>query len=80
LSRSTPWHTFDVEYDYLVTAVGAIPNTFGVPGVAENCMFFKAGARYKLSAVDPQREGRPHALRVGELRLPRLDVAPGFNP
>ena len=31
-----PWHTFDVEYDYLVTAVGAVPNTFGVPGVEEN--------------------------------------------
>ena len=36
-----PWHTFDVEYDYLVTAVGAVPNTFGVPGVEENAMFFK---------------------------------------
>mmetsp|Transcript_8228 Transcript_8228/g.20796 ORF Transcript_8228/g.20796 Transcript_8228/m.20796 type:complete len:612 (+) Transcript_8228:214-2049(+) len=36
-----PWHTFDISYDYLITAVGAIPNTFGVPGVAENCMFFK---------------------------------------
>lgn len=38
---SCPWHTFDIEYDYLVTAVGAVPNTFGVPGVQENCMFFK---------------------------------------
>lgn len=36
-----PWHTFDIDYDYLVTAVGAVPNTFGVPGVQENCMFFK---------------------------------------
>ena len=36
-----PWHTFDVEYDYLVTSVGAVPNTFGVPGVEENAMFFK---------------------------------------
>jgi NADH:ubiquinone reductase (non-electrogenic) len=39
--QSCEWHTFDVEYDYLVTAVGAVPNTFGVPGVEENCMFFK---------------------------------------
>ena len=39
--RRCPWHTFDVDYDYLVTAVGAVPNTFGVPGVEENCMFFK---------------------------------------
>ena len=38
---SCPWHTFDVDYDYLITAVGAVPNTFGVPGVQENCMFFK---------------------------------------
>ena len=36
-----PWHAFDVEYDYLVTAVGAVPNTFGVPGVEEHAMFFK---------------------------------------
>ena len=35
-----PWHTFDVEYDYLVTAVGAVPNTFGVP-VSRRSMFFK---------------------------------------
>ena len=38
---SCPWHTFEVDYDYLITAVGAVPNTFGVPGVQENCMFFK---------------------------------------
>jgi len=35
------WRTFELEYDYLITAVGAMPNTFGVPGVEENCMFFK---------------------------------------
>jgi NADH:ubiquinone reductase (non-electrogenic) len=40
-SDKAPWKTFDLEYDYLVTAVGAVPNTFGVPGVEENCMFFK---------------------------------------
>ena len=40
-SDACPWHTFEVEYDYLVTAVGAVPNTFGVPGVEEHAMFFK---------------------------------------
>ena len=39
--KDCPWHTFDIDYDYLVTAVGAIPNTFGVPGVEEHTMFFK---------------------------------------
>lgn len=41
MAGSCPWHVFDVEYDYLVVACGAVPNTFGVPGVAENAMFFK---------------------------------------
>ena len=40
-AMACPWHTFDVEYDYLVTAVGAVPNTLGVKGVEENCLFFK---------------------------------------
>ena len=41
LAMSQKWKEFDLEYDYLVTAVGAVPNTFGVPGVKEHCMFFK---------------------------------------
>jgi len=41
LAVSQAWKEFDLEYDYLVTAVGAVPNTFGVPGVQEHCMFFK---------------------------------------
>lgn len=32
---------FDVGYDILVIAVGAVSNTFGVPGVAEHAMFLK---------------------------------------
>lgn len=32
---------FDLEYDYLVVAVGAQVNTFNTPGVAENCYFLK---------------------------------------
>eukprot|EP01114_Cavostelium_apophysatum_P020040 TRINITY_DN660_c0_g2_i3.p1 TRINITY_DN660_c0_g2~~TRINITY_DN660_c0_g2_i3.p1 ORF type:complete len:624 (+),score=111.34 TRINITY_DN660_c0_g2_i3:535-2406(+) len=32
---------FELEYDHLVVAVGAINNTFGTPGVYENCHFLK---------------------------------------
>merc|ERR1712224_274000 len=30
-----------LEYDHLVVAVGAQPNTFGIPGVQENAHFLK---------------------------------------
>ncbi|XP_044495922.1 external alternative NAD(P)H-ubiquinone oxidoreductase B2, mitochondrial-like [Mangifera indica] len=32
---------FAVDYDYLVIAMGARPNTFNTPGVEENCHFLK---------------------------------------
>jgi NADH:ubiquinone reductase (non-electrogenic) len=32
---------FELEYDYLVVAVGATPNTFGTKGVEEYCNFLK---------------------------------------
>jgi NADH:ubiquinone reductase (non-electrogenic) len=32
---------FELEYDYLVIAVGAVNNTFGIPGVHERAMFLK---------------------------------------
>ncbi len=32
---------FDLKYDYLVIAVGAVNNTFGIPGVAEQALFLK---------------------------------------
>ena len=41
LGRSCPWHSFELDYDYLVVGVGAVPNTFGVPGVRRYCSFFK---------------------------------------
>lgn len=34
-------HGFDVAYDVLVIGVGAVSNSFGVPGVAEHAMFLK---------------------------------------
>eukprot|EP01080_Neovahlkampfia_damariscottae_P007353 gene7353-11675_t len=33
---------FKVDYDYLVVAVGAVNNTFGIKGVNENCHFLKS--------------------------------------
>lgn len=32
---------FNIEYDYLIIAVGAKTNTFGIKGVDSNCMFLK---------------------------------------
>ena len=37
----TDRHEFEVDYDVLVIAVGAVSNTFNVPGVAEHAMFLK---------------------------------------
>ncbi|KAL0300757.1 UNVERIFIED_CONTAM: External alternative NAD(P)H-ubiquinone oxidoreductase B2, mitochondrial [Sesamum radiatum] len=42
----------DVDYDYLVIAIGAPANTFNIPGVAENCHFLKLFAEEKF-----QRDG-----------------------
>ena len=36
-------------YDYLVISVGAFSNTFGVPGVKENCLFLKSIEGIKIS-------------------------------
>ncbi len=33
--------TFELSYDYLVITVGAINNTFGIPGVQEHALFLK---------------------------------------
>ena len=38
-AQSSP--TFTLEYDKLVVAVGAVPNTFNIPGVKENAFFLK---------------------------------------
>mmetsp|Transcript_13474 Transcript_13474/g.54004 ORF Transcript_13474/g.54004 Transcript_13474/m.54004 type:complete len:401 (+) Transcript_13474:1210-2412(+) len=34
-------NVFDIPYDYLIVGVGASTNTFGIPGVEENCFFLK---------------------------------------
>ena len=38
---ATDRHEFDVRFDVLVIAVGAVSNSFGVPGVAEHAMHLK---------------------------------------
>lgn len=39
---------FEVDYDYLIVAVGAMSNTFGTEGVKEYCHFLKV-LRFSLS-------------------------------
>lgn len=39
--KSADGETNEIHYDYLVMAVGAKPNTFGIPGVYENASFLK---------------------------------------
>lgn len=34
-------HPIEIKYDYLVSAVGAEPNTFGIPGVEKHGLFLK---------------------------------------
>lgn len=34
-------HTYELTYDYLVIGVGALSNTFGIPGVSEHAYFLK---------------------------------------
>jgi len=33
--------SFTVDYDYAIVTIGAATNTFGIPGVRENCNFLK---------------------------------------
>ncbi|XP_076800295.1 putative NADH dehydrogenase [Clavelina lepadiformis] len=40
-SEVTPDHIYDIPYDKLVIAVGALSNTFGIPGVKNHAFFLK---------------------------------------
>mmetsp|Transcript_48477 Transcript_48477/g.113464 ORF Transcript_48477/g.113464 Transcript_48477/m.113464 type:complete len:514 (-) Transcript_48477:85-1626(-) len=53
----------DLNYDHLVVAVGAQPNTFGIPGVAEHAKFLKE--------IEHGRDVRAHFLN----RVEQADVA-----
>jgi NADH:ubiquinone reductase (non-electrogenic) len=47
---------FELDYDFLVVAVGAQPATFGIPGVAEHACFMKeARLFFSLSLGDDGR-------------------------
>lgn len=41
VSALDPGMSYDVEYDVLVVAVGAVPNDFNIPGVKEHAFFLK---------------------------------------
>lgn len=47
-------HQFEVPYDILVFAVGAINNTFNIPGVQENAFFLKV----RRGNATPRRRSR----------------------
>jgi NADH:ubiquinone reductase (non-electrogenic) len=58
---------FDIPYDVLVIAVGAVSNTFGVPGVAEHALFLKE--------LDDARQIRRRIIRCFEqANLPTMDA------
>ncbi|ONK65691.1 uncharacterized protein A4U43_C07F39700 [Asparagus officinalis] len=57
---------FEVEYDYLVIAVGARPNTFNTPGVAENCHFLKQILHIFVQEIED-------AQRIQKAALPNLN-------
>ena len=72
---------FDLEYDYLVLAVGACVNTFNTPGVAESCHFLKEVAdaeRIRESVVDCfERASLPMVTEEEKRRLLRFVVVGG---
>lgn len=60
-------HVFDVAYDTLVIAVGAVSNTFGVPGVADHALFLKE--------LHDAREVRRRIIRnFEEANLPGITI------
>lgn len=52
-------HEFDLEYDVLIVAAGAVNNTFGVPGVKEHCFFLKS--------MEEARQLRQHVNKLLEV-------------
>jgi NADH dehydrogenase len=59
-----------IRFDYLVIAVGSVTNDFGIPGVAEHCMFLddRAGAdRFRNRLLD-------HCLSVSRVMSGTSDI------
>ena len=51
VSALDPRIGYDVPYDALVIAVGAVPNDFNIPGVREHAFFLKVGVTYDVSVL-----------------------------
>lgn len=64
--QASDQHEFDVEYDELVVAVGALPATFGIPGVREHAVFLR-------DLADARR------LRQNTIELLERAAAPGVE-
>jgi NADH dehydrogenase len=66
-----------IRYDYLVLAVGAVSNDFGVPGVRENCMFLdtrQQADRFRQRLLDHcLKVARAHGRDPGSDQ--RVDIA-----
>lgn len=61
--------TVTLDYDHLVVAVGAQPNTFGIPGVAEHACFLKEvehGRKVRAQLMD-NIEKAEVALKAGQV-------------
>ena len=88
--ETTDAGTFDIGYDHLVLALGAVPRTFPVPGLAEHGVGFKdlagrdqppqprpARARGRRRGDRPERRRPPPRLRLRRRRLCRRRGARG---
>ena len=75
--------TFDLSYDYLLMAVGATTNTFGIKGVMEHCQFLKqiedAISLRRAIANCFERANIP-GLREEEIRAALSFVVVGAGP
>ena len=72
---------FELKYDYLVIAVGAVNNTFGIPGVYEHALFLKelADARKIRGRIidNFERAGNPGIPEAERRRLLHFVVVGG---
>uniref|UniRef100_A0A2P2JI34 NADH:ubiquinone reductase (non-electrogenic) n=2 Tax=Rhizophora mucronata TaxID=61149 RepID=A0A2P2JI34_RHIMU len=72
---------FVVEYDYLVIAMGARPNTFNMPGVEEHCNFLKEvedAQTIRRNVIDCfERSSMPHISDEEKKRILHFVVVGG---
>ncbi|KAJ4833878.1 External alternative NAD(P)H-ubiquinone oxidoreductase B2, mitochondrial [Turnera subulata] len=72
---------FVVDYDYLVIAMGARPNTFNTPGVEENCKFLKEvedAQEIRRSVIDSfERASLPNLSKEEKERILHFVVVGG---